>query len=910
MYTFSMLYGDRAHVSGCTHARKNHMAAHRETDGSVSRSKLIRTAVIERLQNRITDADVRLMLSKAYETEEGMIPQTKAVHTADFTECVMRYVKSETRMPSEVPESVLSIAGVDVAVAPDCYFFDGQTLEIVKFLYRKPDVTQNGRTLYKNAETCLPLYSLLLFGKKMYNEYLSAQWNNIPVQVKASLYFLRKANDNYANEIFDTDFFELKNGKNIISLKDSNAYPTQTDKHFETLFVSFKNGTEEKYDSEKCRYCDLKGICAYHDTPQPVMQTVPTGKNVKKTVLSKAQQEAVAFTHGAARLIAGPGTGKTMTISYRVPNLFRQGYKPEEICVLSFTDNAAREMTERIAKYNEEAGIPGMDLSGLISTTFNSFGERIIQSCYRMLGFTRMPVTIDEVEKSRLIENLLAENPIDDVISYRNLRGNENYAKGALVITTKVIDIIKDAGLHDTKQDRDYIVRRLDADSRWVTDASLSKMFYLYEKYQECLRKENFIDFADQEQLLFELDRRCPQYFVNSGIKHLIVDEFQDSNERQMNIIRLLMKSSVMQSLMVVGDDAQSIYMFRGTTPENIINFYNILGIQGTDFYLLENHRSTPEIVNLGNRIIANNKYRIPKTVVSVNPHGMTPYVQAFLNAGEEYEKTADMIKYMIGKGEKPESIGFIARSGPELLKMQTLLNRRGIPNIMLNPEYVSENPRVMSCMALFTFLNHPDDETAAATYFNGCSRGTFLSDASRMDSIRSAQNYAAQFNTWDAGTKRERFLILAQCLKTAEDEIFDDFLNTLMRKKTWGSLAGYLMDFMIYGSRKQKKRILEYPGVVLTTAHSAKGLEWDTVFTSVTKFDNRLLRCRSREAELEETRRLLYVTVTRARKNLYITGKYYSFGDAKEHELNLFLKEIYEALGKNLEAEYEEMMK
>lgn len=910
MYTFSSLYGNQAHVSRCQYRRQNPMCTHKDINTSVKRDELIRTAIIQRLQKKINDNDVADILSKAYDEDEDIIQQMKMIQTRDLTDCVMRYVKAETRMPFEADASVLNIAGVEVMTTPDCYYFNGKTLEVVKFLYKKPNIKQNGRTLFKNAATCLPLYSLLLYGKKLYNEYLSAQWNGVPVEVKASLYYLRKDNDNYANEVFDLDFFELKNGKNIVSISDTNNYPSCIDSQFENLFAEFRNGVGEEYDKEKCKYCELKGICSHHSTPQPIIAPLQVNSRSGKTVLSDTQKAAVNFTHGVARLVAGPGTGKTLTISYRVPNLLRMGCRPEEICVLSFTDNAAREMTERIAKYNEEIGIPGMDLSNLVSTTFNSLGEKIIQSCYSVLGFSQAPVTIDEVEKSHFIEQLLCENPIDDVISYRNLRGNETYMRGALIITTKVFDIIKDAQLQDSEQSRNYILKRLDADAKWVTDGALSKMFLLFEKYQNFLKSNNYIDFADQEQLLFVLDRQFPQYFENTGFKHLIVDEFQDSNERQMNIIKLLIKSRVMESLMVVGDDAQSIYMFRGTTPKYIIDFYDILGIQGKDFFLLDNHRSTPEIVDLGNKIISNNEHRIPKTVVSVNPHGMIPHAQAYINDKTEYQDIADAIESKVKGGIDPGKIGFIARSASELTKMQVLLNKKGIPNIMLNPEYVAENPKVISCMALFRFLHYPDDESSAATYFNGCSGGKFLTDPNHSQNITSAQAYAQNFQTLSDIEKRDNFLMLARCLRIDNDEIFDDFIGTLERKRTWGALVGYLTDFTVYGSKKQKKRVMEYPGVVLTTAHSAKGLEWDIVFTSITKFDNKLLRSRSRSEELEETRRLLFVTITRARKELYLTSKYYSFGDAKEHELNLFMEEVYEALGKDLETEYENLVR
>lgn len=900
MYSFSSIYGKQTDVSSCNKRKMNYLSTYKEENTTEIRNSLIQDCIFQCLSGIITKNDVAQKLKDTYAMEKDMAEPTKRVKGEDLAKCVMRYLCSETRIPMAVQEAPVNIEGVEVMVKPDLVFYNGNELEVVKLLYRKPDITASGRTLYKNADSCLALYSLLYYGKLLFNTYLTKGHR---ISIKASIYFLRKSNDNYEDDVFDLDFFETKGGKNIISLSDNSLYPTSVDRHFNELFRDFKIGKDMKYDTDTCEYCERKGICAYKKTPEPTLTSVDAPKGFPK--FTEAQLEAINFNKGIARLNAVPGSGKTTVISCRVAKLL-MNTRPEEICVLSFTDNAAKQMTDRIASYSEMAGIRNVDLSKMLSCTFNALGEAVIKAYYSALGFTTQPNTLDEVEKSHYIDKLLTMYPIDDVLSYRNMKMNEGYAKGAVVLAGMVFDIIKDNQLQDSAESREFILNKLDADAKYFSNETIEKLFVLQEKYEEMLKKDNLIDFSDQEQLLFELDKKYPTFFQNTGLKHIIVDEFQDSNDRQMGIINLLRKSKVFESLMVVGDDAQAIYGFRGTSPKFIINFYDYVGQTGQDFFLLENHRSTQDILDLASMIIAHNKNKIPKQLISTKQqNGPSPTAKAYTFPYMEYDEIADGIERDVKAGKQ---VAFLARSKSELLQIQKRLDKMNVKNILLNPEYVAENPKVIACVSLFQFLNHPEDESCCAAYLNAFYQGNFLQSSGCRKDIQGAQEYVCQFQQYSSVKKREEFFRLAQSLLTESDEIYEDFLNTLSRKRTWGELSGYMQDFLIYGNKKQKKRVLDYPGVVLTTAHSAKGLEWDVVYLSVTKFDNKLIRAKSREEELEETRRLLFVAITRAKTELHITGKYYSFGDAQHPEFNIFLKEVYEALGKDLEKEYEQL--
>ena len=150
----------------------------------------------------------------------------------------------------------------------------------------------------------------------------------------------------------------------------------------------------------------------------------------------------------------------------------------------------------------------------------------------------------------------------------------------------------------------------------------------------------------------------------------------------------------------------------------------------------------------------------------------------------------------------------------------------------------------------------------------------------------------------------------MAELLRNEPDEVYDHFLEVVDHNKTWGKICHYFYNFKVYGSEDSFSKKLPYPGVALTTAHSSKGLEWDIVYNSITKYDNKLIRYDSRIDELEERRRLLFVSATRAREKLVITGLYYSFGTIKDKNFNIFLKECYENVGKDIEEEFDKLTK
>ena len=909
-YTMNQLKG----MDRCQFRRQHKLSSIKEVNTNIARREAIRKCIYGYMRKELTWQQVEQIINdEAYPEEDMLAGKTREIVCDDLAnKYIKRYISSDNRVPQLAPESTMDIFGIEVTVDPDVFFYDGKTLEIVKFFLKKPDITISGRKLDASVAGCLPLYAMLYYGKQLL-AYIDPN-RKFPVEVKASFYFLKKSNDNFDKGVFDLDFFDGA-GKNVVSLSDAEQFPTTLDQHYYTLYKDFEAGSQIICNPDVCRNCNFRAVCRFENAPKAIEEVkAKTPANVMN--LTENQKKAIGFEYGVARINAVAGAGKTMVLGMRVTELLKKGYKPEEICVLSFTNAAAEEMTTRIKDYVETL-IPnsGIDLDKLISTTFNGLGNDIISKCYNYLGFTSVPMLIEEGERMRIIEELVSSMEVPG-LNYRNLKANEAYLKGGLVITKKIFDIFKSNRIVSiTDETLEFVLKKLDVDKKNITRETLEKLMSLYQEYSKRLIEENYLEYADQEWMVIDLYRMIPEYFRSTGIKHVIVDEFQDSNLRQLSIIKCLCQSSVITSLMVVGDDAQAIYGFRDTSPKNIIHFFDLMCCQEQDFNLLANFRSVPGVINFANKILRNNKEKMEKNLVATRPdNGMVPVVQGYFDSKKEYADIAKAIEQDIAFGKDPKDIAFIAMSKYELLKMQDLLKEKKIPCILLVPETTSENSRVQACVSLMNYLTHPEEKADVdiVTYLNALCHGKFfeLPEAQQNEYLKQYHEYVEKFAEFTVENKKEAFRQMAELLRNEPDEVYDHFLEVVDHNKTWGKICHYFYNFKVYGSEDSFSKKLPYPGVALTTAHSSKGLEWDIVYNSITKYDNKLIRYDSRIDELEERRRLLFVSATRAREKLIITGLYYSFGTVKDKNFNIFLKECYENVGKDIEEEFDKLTK
>lgn len=520
-------------------------------------------------------------------------------------------------------------------------------------------------------------------------------------------------------------------------------------------------------------------------------------------------------------------------------------------------------------------------MDDLTVTTFNTFGDKIVHENFHELGFEKEPRLIDDIEKSKIIAEILRDNVITE-LDYRNFYMSMPFVKGALPTAKKAFEIIKRENLSNAS-DADILKTKMQSEKYDITATAAAELIAVYGEYDDCLHKSNLIEYADQELLIFELLKKNPFYFEDYGFEHIIVDEFQDTSQLQFEILKNIINSSLeFKSFLVVGDDSQSIFGFRGSDPRFIIEFEKKLGEDVQDFYLLENHRSTENIINFANKINSLNQNRVVKDLIPTREKGEPVVVEAFEKKDAEEDYIISVIKKKIEEKHPLEDIAYIASTRSQLLKMGTRLTEEGIQWIMLNPEPMFSNSRIEGALALARYLT---DDTATKdlfVYLNAVNDSEILekkADEEILAFMEKQKKSLSFFDTdVDDSVKKKRLVSYLEFLKgneKASDEVYEAFLKKVFIWDTYKDMLEYILDFGLYGEKEAAKRCKDYPGIVLTTAHSSKGMEWPIVINEISKYHDKNLV----NEDVEEKRRLFFVSATRARDELYIVSQRYAYG-------------------------------
>lgn len=781
-----------------------------------------------------------------------------------------------------------------VKVRPDAVFYNtDDSIDLVIYRIGKPNMTQKGSKRDSSVKNCLELYFLLQYGKELVPDGETRI-------IRANYYFLRKDTDRN-NGSYDPDFFSGA-GNNIVSLEQvytgGDDTPTSFDSHYLNLMEQYRVGQE--CTKEDCEKCIWSVVCNYAKPPELFEEKVHASK--KGTIVpSNSQQKIIDFRKGVCRVNAAAGSGKTECMTERGARLLEEGVLPSEILFITFTDAGANEMKERIAKKCEYRNL-GISKNDIQAMTFNTFAYRIVRKNYEDCGFTREPVVIDEVRNSVIVTQMLDEQPVSG-LDYLNFLSNTPNCRGALACAKKIFDVIKTENIDTDNINAEQQVRDAIGGGfyRFMGDNSISELVSMYQDYDKRLKEDNLLQFSDQEPLMFHILDLHPDYLDRFGYKHIVVDEFQDSNDIQLETIKRLTKCPSFESLMVVGDDSQGIYGFRHTSTENILKFFEKIGMSGEDMYLVENRRSIPEILTLANNINAMNENRVEKDMIPVRESGRKPVVRGFHSASEEYAYIADHIEKLIKEGTEPEDIAFIAAKKTELLKMGAELSKRGIVWVMKNPLPLLENPYVKAALSLAEAFYQPEAEQLYFNYLTAVYDGEIFTKLSMPEiklKVLEMKNRFLNMDLLEIPYQQKLFHEFLDIFKD-RDEIYKYFLELVYNNEDFQSELQYLHDFKIYGTSVAKKMEQKYKGVVLTTAHSSKGLEWKVVFNSVTGYDNEFLhKGNSCKEKIEEARRLLFVSITRARDLLWVTGQYVAYGPKDDRTYNQFLKDVFDAAG------------
>ena len=519
------------------------------------KSIAVKKVLREALEKNYSKRDIEIRLTEEFKEIDFPTEMTGDIVATDMARCISRYLDSERILKRNIKFAdpmELDIFDVRLTVRPDFVVYTKGHIEVVKIRASK------NRMAREEMANDKELYALLQYGKAL-----------VPVgytgSIDASYYFLRKATDDIKKGKFDLGFFDeesVEKGKTIVSFRhysvdktyDPEGAKEPLDDKFKAIYNDFFVGTpEEEVDKEECEKCDFKNICGFKRAPQYIVKEHKV-KSIKDLSLTTTQEQAISAKKGLLRINAGAGAGKTLVVALRVVNLLLDGVKPEEICLLTFTNAGAGEMSERIQLYNNDFGT-GADTSKIVSCTFNSFANTVIEKHWKDLGFTEKPTLIDDVERLSIIDEIVGKNYISG-LDYRNYEAGQTNLRGALNIASKAFSVIKTYQLN--KGDEGILIEKMDDVNRFISDpTAYAELLELYNLYDRILFENNLFEYADQEILMFRMLELDPYYFEKMGFKHIIVDEFQDSNAQQIQLIKELRDCSSFESLMVVGDDSQ-----------------------------------------------------------------------------------------------------------------------------------------------------------------------------------------------------------------------------------------------------------------------------------------------------------------------------------------------------------------
>ena len=868
-------------------------------ESKLARQRFVTEVITGKLTGSIRFSTESL-INTFYEFLDMPTETTKQMQAKDDIRNIERYLHCEYRRPVINGHPVVDLCDTGFECQMDFMFkgyqtiktnkhkegrkwvYDEETvfvLEAVRLFTGKPTVKESSKILDTGISTRLELYVML----KAMEHIAKEEYPGQQIMLRASYYFLQKERED--DKKYSEEFFDGKGG-NVITLQSYVNDMSNVDKTFEPQMKEFLKG--QSVSSEKCKTCRSRVLCEYYDAAEPLTEE-ERPKPVSLPILSPNQEKAASALEGNVRVIATAGSGKTTAMAYRIMNLLKAGVQPEKIGCFTFTNAGAGEMRDRIKGFCGLAGID-VDFDKMIISTIHSFGDSLLKQYYNLLGYSKPPVLINEIQKTKIIESILSENsPIEALIDkYKNFYLDMFRAKGILELMKGYFSSIMEG------MSQDEFAEKTGFDTTTVD--SIYNMYMQYDKYKKdaCL-----IEHSDQELGVLKLLRVKPDLFDEVGIEHISVDEYQDTSNVQFSIINEMRKAKCVKSLFIVGDDDQSIYGFRDANVELIKNFFKMIGENGLDVQLMENRRSTHNIVDFASTLISYNQNRIEKYPKSTNEIGEPVRVSTFVSKEDEQEYIVDVIEDLIKNGRKDNEIAILAPTNAELMVYADMLKKRGIESVSINPEPILENPRVVGAVGLVKFMLN-NSEFSGTAYINARDNGTAITkpDEEIKQEILNLQNEVK--NIKNVTGLFEKFKALDS---EENDEIYQSFLediNTAMedavKQENLPAVCEYVMDFERFGQKQTARKEKAYNGVVLSTMHSSKGKEWPVVFCSVTKMHGRDLK----PEDIDEKNRLLFVACTRAKKELYISGVTVAFGSAMQGDVeNMFLAECIEVYEK-----------
>jgi len=646
--------------------------------------------------------------------------------------------------------------------------------------------------------------------------------------------------------------------------------------------------------------------------------------------LNDAQKGPVLHKEGPLMVIAGAGSGKTRVLTYRIAHLMRQGVDPFNILALTFTNKAAREMKKRIAGI-----VGGSETKNLWMGTFHSIFARLLRFDGDKLGYPSNYTIYDTQDSQRLISSIIKEMGLDkDIYKYKQIQNRISSYKNSL-ITVKAY--FQNPEL-------------MEADAM----AKKPRLGDIYQNYVDRCFKAGAMDFDDLLLRTNELLSRFPEVLMKyqERFRYILVDEYQDTNHSQYLIVKAL--ADRFQNICVVGDDAQSIYSFRGANITNILNFqrdYDDVAV----YRLEQNYRSTKNIVNAANSIIANNKNQLEKVVWTANDEGTKIKLHRSITDAEEGRYVAGSIFENKMQNQRLNSdFAVLYRTNSQSRGIEDALRKRDIPYRIYGGLSFYQRKEIKDLLSYLRLVINPKDEEALKRVINFPTRGIGQTTVDRLtvaanhysksifEVMENIDKIDLKINT---GTKRKledftnmikSFQIMnesADAFTLAEhvarktgillefkkdgtpegiarmeniEELLNGIKDFVEGQKELADAKGDITEFLedVALATDLDKDTGDDDRVALMTIHLAKGLEFpfvyivgmeEDLFPSAMSMNTR--------SELEEERRLFYVALTRAEEQAYLTytQNRYRWGKLIDAEPSRFIEEIEDRFIENL---------
>lgn len=626
--------------------------------------------------------------------------------------------------------------------------------------------------------------------------------------------------------------------------------------------------------------------------------------------LNKEQIEAVEYNAGPHMIVAGAGSGKTRVLTHKIAYIIEKGMEPSSILALTFTNKAAKEMKERIKS------LIGKKAEELWMGTFHSIFSRILRTEAQKLGYRSNYSIYDREDSVSLVGNIIANLNINlEAITANGVQHKISYLKNQMISPEAY-------------------------EKTAATSAAERKFVEIYKEYNKRLFENNSMDFDDlllKPIQLFKENEKVLNYYKKI-FKYILVDEYQDTNIAQYELIKLL--SPPKDKVCVVGDDAQSIYSWRGAEIKNMLNFKK--DFKGAKIFRLEqNYRSTKTILAAADSVIKNNSGQIPKTLWTENNDGeLITLIRATDEKDEAYQITKKIKKEITTKKLSLNDIAIFYRINSQSRALEDALRREKIPYKIVGGVEFYRRKEVKDVLAYLRVLSNPNDEESLLRIMNFPQRGIGNTSITKMIAFARKLNlslYQTMLRVFEVIEVKERIQKNVKQFRLLLDKYID-----LKDKLSVGELTSALLDELgilrMYKEENSADSMSRYDNiqelisavhdfsksnpkatledflsevlliagvdqydeksnaVTLMTVHSAKGLEFPVVFITGLEEDIFPLSQRfDQDSRLEEERRLFYVAITRAKEKVYLSyaRSRYRFGEVAYQSRSRFLDEV-----------------